>query len=86
MGGALRAIEKGFYQSEIASASYDLQKEIEQKQRIVVGVNEYRIEEQTKIKSLAYDPKAEKKVVTRLKQFRKDRGSEPYIPCLSGRL
>ena len=75
MGGALRAIEKGFYQSEIASASYDLQKEIEQKQRIVVGVNEYRIEEQTKIKSLAYDPKAEKKVVTRLKQFRKDRGS-----------
>jgi len=75
MGGALTAIEKGFYQSEIASASYELQKEIEQKKRIVVGVNEFRIEEKTKIKPLIYDPKSEKKVVTRLKQFRKDRGT-----------
>lgn len=73
MGGALRAIEKGFYQSEIASASYELQKEIEQKERIVVGVNEYKIEEKTKIRPLRYDPKAEKKVVSRLKEFKKER-------------
>ncbi len=83
MGGALTAIEKGFYQTEIASASYELQKEIERKERIVVGLNEYKIEEKTRIKPLAYDPKAERKVVTRLKQFRKDRGNSGVKKALN---
>jgi methylmalonyl-CoA mutase N-terminal domain/subunit len=74
MGGALAAIEKGFYQTEISSAAYQLQKEIEEKDRIVVGVNEYRIEEQINIKPLKHDPKAEKKVVSSLKRFKKERG------------
>jgi methylmalonyl-CoA mutase N-terminal domain/subunit len=73
LGGAIRAVEKGFYQSEIASAAYQLQKEIEQKERIVVGVNEYRIEEEINIKPLKHDPKAEKKVVSALRSFKKDR-------------
>jgi methylmalonyl-CoA mutase N-terminal domain/subunit len=73
MGGALAAIEEGFYQSEIASASYQLQREIEEKERIVVGLNAYRSEEQVKIKPLKYDPKAEKKVVSSLKEFKKER-------------
>jgi methylmalonyl-CoA mutase N-terminal domain/subunit len=55
MGGALAAIEKGFYQTEIASAAY-------------------RIEEQINIKPLKHDPKAEKKVVSSLKSFKKERG------------
>jgi methylmalonyl-CoA mutase N-terminal domain/subunit len=75
MGGALAAIEKGFYQTEISSAAYQLQKEIEEKERIVVGVNEYRIEEQINIKPLKHDPKAEKKVVSSLKSFKKERGA-----------
>jgi methylmalonyl-CoA mutase N-terminal domain/subunit len=73
MGGALAAIEKGFYQTEISSAAYQLQKEIEEKDRIVVGVNEYRIEEQINIKPLKHDPKAEKKVILGLKSFKKER-------------
>ena len=75
LGGAMMAIEKGFYQSEIASAAYQMQKEIEQKERIVVGVNEYRIEEEINIKPLKYDPKAERKVVSALKSFKKDRNN-----------
>lgn len=75
MGGAMAAIEKGFYQSEIASAAYQLQKEIEQKERIVVGVNEYRSDEEVNIKPLRYDPKAEKKIVSNLRQLKKDRGT-----------
>jgi methylmalonyl-CoA mutase N-terminal domain/subunit len=74
MGGALAAIERGFYQTEISSAAYQLQKEIEEKDRIVVGVNEYRIEEQINIKPLKHDPKAAKKVVASLKSFKKERG------------
>jgi methylmalonyl-CoA mutase N-terminal domain/subunit len=73
MGGALAAIEKGFYQTEIASAAYQLQREITEKERVVVGVNEYRTEERVKIKPLKHDPKAEKKVVSSLKSFKKDR-------------
>ncbi len=73
MGGALKAIEKGFYQTEISSAAYQLQKEIEEKERIVVGLNEYRVDEQIHLKPLKHDPKAEKKVVSRLRAFRKER-------------
>jgi methylmalonyl-CoA mutase, N-terminal domain len=73
LGGALAAIEKGFYQSEISTASYQLQKEIERKERIVVGVNEYRIEEKINVKPLKCDPKAEKKVILNLKNFKKGR-------------
>jgi methylmalonyl-CoA mutase N-terminal domain/subunit len=75
MGGALVAIEQGFYQTEIAAAAYQLQKEIEKKERIVVGVNDYTIEEEVSIKPLKYDPKAEKKVVSSLKNFKKTRGN-----------
>jgi methylmalonyl-CoA mutase N-terminal domain/subunit len=74
MGGALAAIEKGFYQTEISSAAYQFQQQIANKERIVVGVNEYRIEEQINIKPLKHDPKAEKKVVSGLKSFKKERG------------
>jgi methylmalonyl-CoA mutase N-terminal domain/subunit len=74
MGGALKAIEKGFYQTEISSAAYQFQQEIARKERIVVGVNEYRIEEQINVKPLKHDPKAEKKVVSSLKSFKKERG------------
>jgi methylmalonyl-CoA mutase N-terminal domain/subunit len=73
MGGALAAVEKGFYQSEIASASYQLQREIEKKERIVVGVNEYRTEEKTKISPLRYDRDAEEKVLLGLKRFKSER-------------
>jgi len=73
MGGALAAVEKGFYQSEIASASYQLQREIEKKERIVVGVNEYRTEEKTKISPLRYDADAEEKVLLGLKRFKSER-------------
>ncbi len=73
MGGALKAIERGFYQMEISSAAYQFQQEIAKKDRIVVGVNEYQVEEQITVKPLKYDPKAEKKVVSRLKSFKAER-------------
>ncbi|MCJ7595228.1 MAG: methylmalonyl-CoA mutase family protein [Desulfobacterales bacterium] len=84
MGGAVAAIEKGFYQSEIAASAYQFQEEINKKERIVVGVNEYRIEEQVKIKPLKYDPKAEKKVLLGLKQFKKERSGAILKKALDG--
>jgi methylmalonyl-CoA mutase, N-terminal domain len=45
MGGMVRAIERGFPQKEIANASYAYQRAIENKEKIVVGVNEYTVDE-----------------------------------------
>ncbi len=41
MGGVVRGIEQGFFQREIGAAAYQYQQEMERKQRIIVGVNEY---------------------------------------------
>ena len=45
MGGSVNAIEAGFIQNEIARASYEYQKSIENKERIIVGVNQFTMEE-----------------------------------------
>jgi methylmalonyl-CoA mutase, N-terminal domain len=45
MGGMVRAIERGFPQKEIAEASYAYQRAVENKEKIIVGVNEYAVEE-----------------------------------------
>ena len=46
MGGAVKAIESGFIQQEIADSAYQYQKEIESKKRIIVGVNQFQVEEE----------------------------------------
>src|SRR5262249_8821236 len=46
MGGMIAAIEAGFPQSEIAAASYRYQREVENGERVIVGVNRFESEEQ----------------------------------------
>jgi len=46
MGGAVSAIEQGFIQNEIAKSSYEYQRGIETKEKIIVGINKYTIEEE----------------------------------------
>jgi methylmalonyl-CoA mutase N-terminal domain/subunit len=48
MGGVVAGIERGFFQREIGRAAYQYQKEMEKKQRVIVGVNEY-VEEGEKL-------------------------------------
>jgi len=55
MGGAAAAIEKGFIQSEIAESAYQYQKAIESKTQVVVGVNDYVVEEATHINTTQID-------------------------------
>jgi methylmalonyl-CoA mutase N-terminal domain/subunit len=73
MGGAIKAIEQGFYQSEIAEQAYRYNKEIENKERIKVGLNEFLMDQEVKVAPLRYDPDAEKKTVEAVKQLRKER-------------
>ena len=76
LGGVLPAIEKGFYQREIANAAYKYQKEIEEKKQIVVGVNEYQMDEPIEIPILQMDEKGEERQINRLKKLRKDRNNQ----------
>jgi len=76
LGGVLPSIEKGFYQREIAQASYKYQKEIDNKKRIVVGVNKYKNEEQPDIPILKMDEKGEERQINRLKKLREKRNNQ----------
>ena len=69
MGGMIAAIEKGFPQSEIANASYRYQREVEAKEKLVVGVNAFQSEDQP-IELLQIDQAAEGHQVQKLAALR----------------
>jgi methylmalonyl-CoA mutase N-terminal domain/subunit len=73
LGGVLAAIDQGFFQQEIANAAYLYQQEIEQKERIIVGVNDYITGEGAGIELLRIDPAVEKEQVARLQRIREKR-------------
>lgn len=73
LGGVLPAIEKGFFQSEIANAAYQYQKEINTDIRKVVGVNAYNDKKEFTIPLLDMDPKGYERQVSRLRKNRDER-------------
>jgi methylmalonyl-CoA mutase N-terminal domain/subunit len=73
MGGALQAIEKGYMQNEIQNAAYAAQKAIEKKEQIVVGVNQFQVEEERTLERLGVDPAIEAAARERLKALRETR-------------
>jgi len=73
LGGVIPAIEAGFFQQEIANAAYRYQREIDEKRRIIVGVNEYAEEEPLKIPLLEMDPQGYERQVARLRKVREER-------------
>lgn len=83
MGGAVTATEKGYIQREIVESAYKHQKEVENKGKIIVGVNEFTIEEEVPIKILRIDPAVEKKQVERLKTMKKRRNNKKVKDILS---
>jgi methylmalonyl-CoA mutase N-terminal domain/subunit len=75
LGGVIPAIEKGFFQREIAESAYKYQKEIDDKERVMVGVNKYKMDEPIEIPILKMDEKGEHRQINRLKKLRKDRNN-----------
>ncbi len=73
LGGVLPAIRKGFFQQEIAKSAYQYQKQIDEKKRIIVGVNDFVTEEEVTVPILKIDPELERKQVERLQELRKER-------------
>jgi methylmalonyl-CoA mutase N-terminal domain/subunit len=73
MGGALRAIELGFFQHEISSRAWEYQQAIEREEKIIVGVNAFQTPEAATMKLLHVDPAVREEQVTRLRHLRQRR-------------
>jgi methylmalonyl-CoA mutase N-terminal domain/subunit len=74
LGGVTKAIDLGFFQKEISDAAYRYQQAIEKKTKIVVGVNEFVVEdEKIDIPILRIDPEVERKQCESLGKLRSKR-------------
>ena len=76
MGGVIPAIEQGFFQREIAESAARYQWEIDSGQRIIVGVNEYDMEEEVNVPLLQMDQAGYQRQVDRLQRVRAERDPE----------
>jgi len=74
LGGVVPAIKENFFQREIADASFRYQAEVEAKQRIIVGVNRYELEDEP-IEILKIDPALEGQQIERVQALRARRDS-----------
>ncbi|MFX0205248.1 MAG: methylmalonyl-CoA mutase [Candidatus Hodarchaeota archaeon] len=83
LGGVIPAIEKGFFQQEIANAAYQYQKEIEESRRVIVGVNEYSSEEEIKVPLLQIGEEIAERQIARLHQTKKERDNEAVKEALA---
>jgi methylmalonyl-CoA mutase N-terminal domain/subunit len=83
LGGIVRSIELGYPQQEIANAAYAYQKQVERKEKIVVGVNKYQVEEEKPIEYLKIDEEVERRQVSRLQEVKRNRNTSRVQACLA---
>jgi len=70
LGGMVRAVELGYPQREIAEASYHYQQQLERKEKIIVGVNDFVVPEEQSIPILRIDPEVERRQIERVRRVR----------------
>jgi len=80
LGGVLAAIDGGFFQQEIADAAYRYQLEIERKERIIVGVNDFIMVEAQEVNLFKVDPQIEEEQKKRVQSVRQSRDN---IVCIN---
>ena len=83
MGGALKAIEKGFFQSEIRQNAYRLKKEVDDNERVLVGVNKFDDKSNKKQDLLRVTDSLGKKQEKSIKELRKSRDEKKTQYALS---
>jgi methylmalonyl-CoA mutase N-terminal domain/subunit len=82
LGGVIAAIETGFFQKEIADAAFRYQQELEQKRRIMVGVNEYTVDDEEPMEILRIDPRLEAQQTKKLAELRRRRDSAAWSTAI----
>jgi methylmalonyl-CoA mutase N-terminal domain/subunit len=83
MGGALKAIEKGFFQSEIRQNAYRLKKEIDSGDRVIVGVNKFSEDKEPRPDLLRIDESVGEKQKKAIKKIRSERDNKKVEYALS---
>ncbi|HJX69501.1 MAG TPA: methylmalonyl-CoA mutase family protein [Dehalococcoidia bacterium] len=83
LGGVITAIERGFFQREIAQSAYRYQQEIENKERIIVGVNDYVLDEPIDMPILRMNEEGKQRHLERLNQVRRERDNRAVQQRLS---
>jgi len=83
LGGAIKAIENNFQQSMIAKSAYQYQIEIDQKDRVVVGVNDFKSDDKQMVEIQKIDKNAIDKQLNRLKKFKKNRNEKVLLKALN---
>jgi methylmalonyl-CoA mutase N-terminal domain/subunit len=83
LGGVVAAIKENFFQSEIAEAAFQYQREVEAEQRVVVGVNRYKSEAEPEIEILRVDPALEPQQIARVQALRAGRDSDAVEAALA---
>jgi methylmalonyl-CoA mutase, N-terminal domain len=73
MGGMVEAVERGYPQREITEAAFHFQQQVEEGEKVIVGVNKYQEAEDTSIPVLRIDPDVEKNQIERLREVRATR-------------
>jgi methylmalonyl-CoA mutase N-terminal domain/subunit len=76
IGGAVKAIEKGYYLSAITDGANRRQKEFDEGRKVVIGVNKYRAETSIPSGAFRIDPDIEKKQIERLHKIKKERNEK----------
>jgi methylmalonyl-CoA mutase, N-terminal domain len=82
MGGMLSAIEKNYPQREIADAAYHYQRQIDEREKTVVGVNKYATEERLPVEILEIDETLEKLQIEKTRRIKTERDNNKVRDCI----
>ena len=83
MGGSVAAIESGWMQQKISDSAYKYQKDIESKEKIIVGVNEYQSDENNKIPVFKIDARIQQAQIEKIKALKANRDNALAKNCLA---
>ena len=83
MGGAIKAVENGYIQKEIQDAAYEYHQEVESKERIVVGVNDFIDKEEQEIPIYRVDPRVEEEQKQDLAKVKASRDEKKIAELLA---
>jgi len=83
IGGALKAIEKGYIQKEIANAAYNYQRAVDSGEQVIVGVNKFASTEEPDTRTLEISAETEQRQIARLRELKRKRDNHKVSQVLA---
>jgi methylmalonyl-CoA mutase N-terminal domain/subunit len=83
MGGIIRAVEEGYPQKEIGESAYRYQREVEEGERLIVGVNAFRSEQNEPVQILKIEERVAEEQIARIRQVKQERDPKAVAGALA---